>query len=67
MEIESSGPPLGGFPKFNYELYQHELVTGDIFLLMSDGFVKDERKQKKFSGGIKEKNCLKEMKGLTAE
>ena len=58
LEIESSGPPLGGFPNFNYELCSYELVTGDIFVLLSDGFVERMNEKKEIFGWDKGKELL---------
>ena len=38
-EIEPSGPLLGAFPEYKYPVRNYDLSTGDIILLMSDGFI----------------------------
>lgn len=37
-EINLEGMPLGAMKKFNYKLYETQIESGDILLLMSDGY-----------------------------
>ena len=67
LEIESSGPPLGGFSNFNYELCSYEMVTGDIVVLMSDGFVERMNEKKEIFGWDKGRDLLKRIIDSTAD
>ena len=66
-EVESSGPPLGGFPNFNYEINNYELSTGDIVVLMSDGFAERMNENKEIYGWGKGRELLVKISNLTAE
>jgi len=66
QEIEASGPPLGGFPNFNYEINKYELSKGDIIILMSDGFSERMNKNKEIFGWNKGKDLLARMSDLTS-
>ena len=57
-EIESSGPPLGGFPDFNYKVCEYELSTGDIIIMMSDGFAERRNANKEIYGWERGKELL---------
>jgi sigma-B regulation protein RsbU (phosphoserine phosphatase) len=65
-EIESSGPPLGGFPNFNYEINTYIPSKGDIIILMSDGFAERMNKTKEIYGWNKGKDLLAKMKHLSS-
>ncbi|MBS4035048.1 MAG: SpoIIE family protein phosphatase [Ignavibacterium sp.] len=65
-EIESSGPPLGGFPNFNYEINTYMPSKGDIIILMSDGFAERMNKNKIIYGWNKGKDLLSKMKHLSS-
>jgi serine phosphatase RsbU (regulator of sigma subunit) len=67
LEIESSGPPLGGFPDFNYEIENHTLSAGDLIVLMSDGFAERMNEKKEFFGWNKGRELLASMVDLTAD
>ena len=64
IEIESSGPPLGGFLNFIYETHSYKLNSGDIVIVMSDGFAERRNKSKKLFGWEQGKNILKNVKDL---
>ena len=57
-EIESSGPPLGGFPSFNYEIKKYEFSKGDILVIMTDGFSERMNDNKQIYGWNKGSNLL---------
>jgi serine phosphatase RsbU (regulator of sigma subunit) len=65
-EIESSGPPLGGFPKFKYEISSYQISDGDIIILMSDGFAERLNRNKEIYGWEKGKELLVKMSDLTS-
>jgi serine phosphatase RsbU (regulator of sigma subunit) len=65
-EIESSGPPLGGFPNFNYEINTYMSSKGDIIILMSDGFAERMNKSKEIFGWNKGKDLLAKVKDLSS-
>ena len=65
-EIESSGPPLGGFPNFNYEINTYIPSKGDIIILMSDGFAERMNKNKIIYGWNKGKDLLAKIKHLSS-
>jgi serine phosphatase RsbU (regulator of sigma subunit) len=67
MEIESGGPPLGGFPNFKYKLYSYELSKGDIIIVLTDGFAERMNNKKEILGWDKGKQLLTEMNGLSAD
>ncbi len=67
LEIESSGPPLGGFPDFRYEVCNYNLSRGDIILLMSDGFVERRNSKKEIFGWEKPKILLAEYSHLSPQ
>lgn len=66
-EIESSGPPLGGFPNYNFEIFNQTLSKGDIVVLMSDGFIERMNNQKEIIGWDKGKELLSGVNGLSSE
>jgi len=67
IEVESSGPPLGAFSNLNYEINNYELSTGDIIVLMSDGFAERMNENKEIFGWDKGKELLAGMNGLSAD
>ena len=64
-EIESSGPPMGGFPNFNYEINTYMLSHGDLIVLMSDGFAERLNNNKEIFGWDKGKELLVRMSDLS--
>ena len=66
-EIESSGPPLGGFPDYNYEIAKFTLSAGDIIVLMSDGFAERMNEKKELFGWNKASELLVKISDLTAD
>jgi serine phosphatase RsbU (regulator of sigma subunit) len=66
-EIESSGPPLGGFPNFNYEINNYDFSKGDIVVLMSDGFAERMNEDKEIFGWSKGREILSNIKNQTAD
>ena len=64
-EIESSGPPIGGFPNFNYEINTYMLSHGDLIVLMSDGFAERLNNNKEIFGWDKGKELLVRMSDLS--
>ena len=66
VEIESSGPPLGGFPNFEYKINNYNLSKGDILVLMSDGFSERMNKSKEIYGLGKGKELLARMTDLSS-
>ena len=66
MEIESGGPPLGGFPNFNYKLFSCELSKGDIIVALTDGFAERMNDKKEILGWEKGKELLAKMTDLSA-
>jgi serine phosphatase RsbU (regulator of sigma subunit) len=67
MEIESGGPPLGGFPNFKYELYNYELSKGDIIVVLTDGFAERMNKKKEILGWGKGIDLLKRINDSAAD
>jgi serine phosphatase RsbU (regulator of sigma subunit) len=65
-EIESNGPPLGVFPNFNYEINCYIPSSGDIIILMSDGFAERMNDKKEIYGWDKGKDLLARMTGLSS-
>lgn len=57
-EIESIGPPLGGFLNFNYKTDLRELSKGDVLVLMSDGFAERMNEKKEIFGWDKGSSLL---------
>ena len=57
-EIESSGPPLGGFPNFNYKTDLRILSSGDVIVFMSDGFAERMNENKEIFGWDKGNKLL---------
>ncbi|UCH65898.1 MAG: SpoIIE family protein phosphatase, partial [Ignavibacterium sp.] len=53
VEIESSGPPLGGFRNFKYEKCDYKLMPGDVLVVMTDGFAERRNNAKEILSGIK--------------
>jgi len=66
-EIESSGPPLGGFPDYSYEIAKFTLEAGDVIVLMSDGFAERTNKKKELLGWNKASELLFKISDLTAD
>jgi serine phosphatase RsbU (regulator of sigma subunit) len=67
MEIESGGPPLGGFPNFKYKLYNYELSKGDIIIVLTDGFAERLNNKKEILGWDKGKDLLKRINDSAAD
>jgi len=65
-EIESAGPPLGAFPQFNYTNNKFELSSGDVIVLMTDGFTERLNERKEVLGDEKAKEILGEIAGESA-
>jgi len=65
-EVESTGPPLGVFPQFNYTSYKFNISAGDVILLMTDGFTERFNEQKEMLGDDNAKNILMEVAGESA-
>ena len=65
-EVESTGPPLGAFPQFNYTNNKFELSKGDIILLMTDGFTERFNINNEMIGDDKAKEILGEIAGESA-
>jgi serine phosphatase RsbU (regulator of sigma subunit) len=66
-EVESTGPPLGSFPQFNYTSHKLELSKGDIILLMTDGFTERFNINDEMMGDERAKKILMETAGETAD
>ena len=66
VEIESTGPPLGGFKHFNYNSNEYVLSKGDIILFMTDGFAERMNENDKLFGWTKGKELLADMVDLNA-
>ncbi len=66
-EIESSGPPLGGFPGFKYMVSDYELSAGDVIVMMSDGFPERRNANKEIYGWEKGKELLTNISHLGSE
>lgn len=66
-EVESTGPPLGMFPEFDYTIHKFELSKGDIVLLMTDGFTERFNMNNEMIGDKKAKEILIETAGETAD
>jgi serine phosphatase RsbU (regulator of sigma subunit) len=62
-ELESSGPPLGGFPDYKYETCRADLSDGDVILLLSDGFEERFNIKKEMLGDSRAKEILREIAG----
>jgi serine phosphatase RsbU (regulator of sigma subunit) len=67
IEIESSGPPLGGFPNFNYEKSDYKLMPGDVIVVMTDGFAERRNNAKEILGWDKGKEILSRIKDHASE
>lgn len=67
LEIESAGPPLGGFPDFNYGLYTRELSKGDIIVVLTDGFAERMNNKKEILGWDKGKELLERINDSTSD
>jgi len=59
-EVESTGPPLGAFPQSNYTSHKFELSTGDVILLMTDGFTERFNINNEMIGDKRAKELLAE-------
>jgi serine phosphatase RsbU (regulator of sigma subunit) len=66
LEVESSGPPLGGFPNFEYEVKTYNLSRGDILVLLTDGFSERMDENKQIFGWDKGNEILLQNSTLTA-
>jgi len=66
IEIESSGPPLGGFPNFEYDIQTFNLSKGDILLLLTDGFSERMNENKQLFGWDKGRDLLLKSSGLSS-
>jgi serine phosphatase RsbU (regulator of sigma subunit) len=66
-EVESTGPPLGTFPKFEYTSHKFELSKGDIILLMTDGFTERFNMNNEMIGDKRAKEILLETAGEAAD
>jgi len=58
IDIESSGPPLGGFINFKYEKCDYKLATGDVIVIMTDGFAERRNNAKDILGWNKGREIL---------
>jgi len=67
MEIESGGPPLGGFPNFKYKLYNYELSKGDIIVVLTDGFAERMNNKQEILGWDRGKDLLKRINDSAAD
>ena len=65
-EIESSGPPLGGFQNFNYDIHTYNLSKGDIILLLTDGFSERMNESGQMYGWDKGRDLLLGNSGSSA-
>jgi serine phosphatase RsbU (regulator of sigma subunit) len=65
-EVESSGPPLGAFPQFNYTNNKFELSSGDVIVLMTDGFTERFNVNNEMIGDKRAKDILVESAGESA-
>jgi serine phosphatase RsbU (regulator of sigma subunit) len=65
-EVESTGPPLGNFPQFNNTSYKIELSSGDVILLMTDGFTERFNVKNEMIGDERAKEILIETAGESA-
>lgn len=66
-EVESAGPPLGAFPNFNYANNKFELSTGDVIVLMTDGFTERLNERNEMLGDEKAKAILGEIADASAD
>jgi serine phosphatase RsbU (regulator of sigma subunit) len=66
-EVESTGPPLGNFPQFNYTSHKFELSKGDVILLMTDGFEERFNIKNEMLGDKIAKEILGEIAGASAD
>jgi serine phosphatase RsbU (regulator of sigma subunit) len=66
-EVESTGPPLGTFLKFDYTSHKFKLSKGDIILLMTDGFTERFNINNEMIGDKRVKELLAETAGETAD
>jgi serine phosphatase RsbU (regulator of sigma subunit) len=67
MEIESGGPPLGGFPNFKYKLYNYELSKDDIIVVLTDGFAERMNNKQEILGWDRGKDLLKRINDSAAD
>ena len=65
-ELESSGPPLGGFSDYKYETCRVDLSEGDVILLLSDGFEERFNIKNEMLGDKIAKEILGEIAGESA-
>lgn len=66
-EVESTGPPLGNFPKFNYKSHKFELSKGDVIILMTDGFSERFNENNEMIGDKRAKELFVESAGESAD
>jgi serine phosphatase RsbU (regulator of sigma subunit)/ligand-binding sensor domain-containing protein len=65
-EVESAGPPLGAFPHFNYTNSEFKLSSGDVIVLMTDGFTERFNINNEMIGDKRAKEILVESAGESA-
>ena len=66
-EVESTGPPLGNFPKFNYTSHKFELSREDVIVLMTDGFTERFNENNEMIGDKRAEEILLESAGESAD
>ena len=67
VEVESSGPPLGGFMNFKYEKCDYKLTPGDVIVVMTDGFAERRNNAKEIYGWDKGREILSRIKDQTSD
>jgi serine phosphatase RsbU (regulator of sigma subunit)/ligand-binding sensor domain-containing protein len=67
VEIDSSGPPLGGFMNFKYEKCDFKLTPGDVIVVMTDGFAERRNNAKEIYGWDKGREILSRIKNQTSD
>ena len=67
IEIEASGPPLGVFPNFDYGVRKYNLFSGDVIVLMSDGFPERRNTNEEMFGWDGGRKLLPGISHLTSE
>jgi len=65
-EVESTGPPLGAFPQFNYTSHKFELSRGDVIVLMTDGFTERFNENNEMISDKRAEEILLESAGESA-
>jgi serine phosphatase RsbU (regulator of sigma subunit)/streptogramin lyase len=66
-EIESDGPPLGGFPDYVYKIRSEKLNAGDIVVIMSDGFAERRNISKQLFGWERGREILNHSHALSPQ